>query len=402
MDAGRPTIAVLPFDNLSGDPDQAFFSDGITEDILTALSRLPQFFVIERNSTLGYKGQAVDVRTVARELGVAYVVEGSVRKAGNRVRVSAQLIDAQNRNPIWAEKYDRDLDDIFAIQDEITQNIVGCIEPELLETEWARAKAKPLEDLGIWELYHRGMALVWDRHGFGHPDRVKTAKGLLTQVIERDPDFAPAYAGLTYCYYALLMLGRADDRAQEMEEALAAGRRAVAASENDHFAHMGLGVIHLVRRESVPAIEHLRTAIRLNPSAARAHYNLGQALVFAGQAAEAMEHLELSSRLSPRDISSGPTFVRRAEAHYQLGEYDQAVDWATRALRSQVTQFWGNSVLTAALAKLGRTEEAAQALADLLERQPDMSIDFVRQTYPVTDEAYLDDYIDGLRKAGLQ
>ena len=130
----------------------------------------------------------------------------------------------------------------------------------------------------------------------------------------------------------------------------------------------------------MPAIEHLRTAIRLNPSAARAHYNLGQALVFAGQAAEAMEHLELSSRLSPRDISSGPTFVRRAEAHYQLGEYDQAVDWATRALRSQVTQFWGNCVLSAALAKLGRTEEAAQALADLLERQPDMSIDFVRQT----------------------
>ena len=273
--SGRPSIAVLPFDNQSGDPEQEYFSDGITEDIIAALSRLPQFFAIERNSTFAYKGQAVDVRAVAAELGVAWVVEGSVRRAGNRVRVSAQLIDADNRSPVWAEKYDRELDDIFAIQDEITQNIVGAIEPQLLDVEWGRAKAKPVEDLGVWELYHRGLALIWDRAGFGRPDQLATAKELFGKVIALDPGFGPAYAGLTVCYYASLMLGHAEDREREGAEALAARRRAISLAGDDYFSHMSLGLVHIVRREHEAAIEHLRTAIELNPSAARAYYNLG-------------------------------------------------------------------------------------------------------------------------------
>ena len=399
--AGRPAIAVLPFDNLSGDPEQEYFSDGITEDIISAISRLAQFLVIERNSTLGYKGQAVDVRTVAQELGVTFVVEGSVRKAGNRVRISAQLIDAENRNPIWVEKYDRELDDIFAIQDEITRNIVGCVEPELMGVEWKRARAKPLEDLGTWELYHRAMALIWDRQGFGKPDRVRAAMELLKQVVEQDPGFAPAHSGQAYCHYALAILGHSVDSAKEANEALAAGRRAIALDDGDYFAHLGLGVAHMAKRQIALAIERLRTAVDLNPSSSRAHYNLGQALVFGGHAAEAIQHLETSVQLNPRDVSAGPNLVRRAEAHYQLGEFDQAVDWATRALRSPITQFWGNAVLLAALAKLGRDEEASLALADLLERRPDITVTKVGEIYPVSDQAFLDDYLDGLRKGGL-
>jgi TolB-like protein/Flp pilus assembly protein TadD len=399
--SGRPSIAVLPFDNLSADPDQAFFADGIAEDIVAALIRLPQFFVIERNATQTYRGQAIDVRVVAQELGVAYVVEGSVRKVGNRVRVSAQLIDAPNRKPLWAEKYDRELTDIFAIQDEITRNIVGSIEPELQDSEWQRAHAKPLEELGVWELYHRGMASVWDRSGYGQPEKVKTAKKLLNDVIEREPDFAPAHAGLAICSYALLMLGNAEDPVQEMNEGLKAGQRAIALAEFDYFSQNALSQIHITRKESEQAIEHGRIAVRLNPSSARANYNLAQALIYAGRASEGIERLELSLQLNPRDIASGSSFVRRAEAHFQIGEYEKAIDWATRALRSPVTQTWGNSVLAAALGKLGRVDEATQAVADLKARRAEVTIDFVRKNFPVTDEAFLEDYLDGLRKAGL-
>ena len=397
----RPAIAVLAFDNLSGDPEQEFFSEGITEDIISALTRLPQFMVIERNSTLAYKGLPVDVRTVARELDVAYVVEGSVRKAGNRVRISAQLIDAASRNPIWAEKYDRDLDDIFAIQDEITRHIVAAIEPQLLDMEWERVKARPIEDLDMWETYHRALGLIWDRTGFGKPDQVATAKALFGKVIERDPDFGPAYAGLAICYFASLMVGDPEDREAEKEEALAAGRRAVALAGDSYVSHMGLGLVHIVRREHEAAIERLRIAIGLNPSAARAHYALGQALVLAGRGADAVQHLETGLRLSPHDLAIGPMFVRRAEAHYQLGEFEQAEDLAARALRSTISQIWANCILTATLGKLGRTEDAAQALADLLARRPDMTLAKVRATYPASDQAYLEDYLDGLRRAGL-
>ena len=200
----KPSIAVLPFDNLSGDPEQEYFSDGITEDIITALSRVRQFFVIARNTTFTYKGQAVDVQAVATDLGVRYVLEGSVRKAGNRVRITVQLIDGATGNHLWAERYDRELEDIFAVQDEITQTVVGAIEPQLKSAERERAKSKPSENLDAWDLYQRGMSCMYQPPS---PEKKEETLTFFQNAIERDPNFSPPYAGIAHIMYRQIIQG---------------------------------------------------------------------------------------------------------------------------------------------------------------------------------------------------
>ena len=399
----KPSIAVLPFSNMSNDPDQEYFSDGITEDIITALSRIRQFFVIARNTTFTYKGRSVDVPAVARELGVRYVLEGSVRKAGNRIRITGQLIDGDTGNHIWAERYDRDLEDIFELQDEITQTVVGAIEPELVLAERARAKSKPAENLAAWDFYQRGMSVIWDRENHGNltPKTLEISKQLFERAIERDPKFADAYAGLAMCYFYILIFGFSEDRAADREQGLLAGRNAATYDSDNALARSGLGYIHMARGEQDLAIHHCGAAVEINPSGFHERIGLAMALIWSGQSEQALPHLKMSLRLSPRNPSMGPVLVRFAEAYFQLGDYEKSVDYATQALLRLETGILGNCVKTSALAHLGRQDEAVEALNELLRRRPGASVSFLKESVTITDPAFLATYLDGLRKAGL-
>jgi TolB-like protein len=236
----KPSIAVLPFDNLSGDPEQEYFSDGITEDIITALSRIRQFFVIARNTTFTYKGQAVDVLAVARDLGVRYVLEGSVRKSGERVRITAQLIDGATGNHLWAERYDRNLEDIFEVRDEITQTVVGALGPELSRAEQDRARRKPPDNLNAWDLVQRGLWRLWR---FNEEDNTE-AIALFKSAIEADSDLSSAYSGLSYALIVNLTRGYTAWSVDKLEAARAAGRKAVDLDGGDAFAHWALGTAY--------------------------------------------------------------------------------------------------------------------------------------------------------------
>jgi len=241
----KPSIAVLPFDNMSDDSEQEYFADGISEDLITALSKIRWFFVIARNSSFAYKGQAVDVTRIAGELGVRYVIEGSVRKAGNRVRISAQLIDATTGRHVWAERYDRSLVDIFELQDEMTQTIVGAVEPELSAVEREQAARKPPESLGAWETYQRGLWQLWK---FNKAD-VAEAQRLFQQVHELDPAFATPYAYEAYCHYLGVILGYAEVPGESLEKALAAAKKALALDDKDPVAYLALGRVYTMLGE---------------------------------------------------------------------------------------------------------------------------------------------------------
>ena len=342
----KPSIAVLPFHNLSGDPEQEYFSDGIAEDLITALSHIRSFFVSARNSSFAYKGQSPDIRTVARELGVRYVLDGSVRKPDNRVRIAVQLIDGDTGNNIWAEHFDRELEDIFVIQDEITQTVIGAIQPELQEAEWHRAKAKPPEHLDAWDFYLRGMSLVWDVTERGQLGGVEEAKNNFTKAIEFDPKIANAYAGLAICGFYLLVLGHAKDRAEVEKWSLEMGKKAVELASDNYETHRALGMAYVGARNPAQAVHHLNSAIEINPNSGNLHSQLGTAFVTMGRPEEGIRHLELALQLSPRESGAGPAYARLAEAHFMLGEYEKSVELAEEAPRRPETQFWGNVILT--------------------------------------------------------
>ncbi len=394
----KPSIAVLPFENLSGDPDQEYFSDGITEDIITALSRIRQFFVIARNSTFAYKGTSPDIRQVAKDLGVRYVLEGSVRKSANRVRISAQLIEGTTGNHVWAERYDRDLEDVFAVQDEITQTVVGTIEPELAKAERGRAEAKKPENLDSWDLYHRGMYLVQKRT----KEDLEKAHPLFERAIDLNPTFGPAFSGLALSHIHLVTHRLTDSLEIHREKALLASRRAVELDDEDALARAVLGVVHNGRREPDEAILELQAAVDLNPSSAFAHLWLGTVLLYKfGKAEEAITHCNLAIRLSPRDPSLGHMIARFAVAHFCLGDYEQAVEYARKALRYPAVRVWINAVLVSALAHLGRDEETKRAHAELLRRRPGFTCSFFKENSPMTWPDLNARIVEGLRKAGM-
>ena len=393
----RPSIAVLPFVNMSSDAEQEYFSDGITEDIITALSRVRWFFVISRQSTFTYRGNAVDVRAVAKELGVRYVLEGSVRRAGSRVRVTAQLIDGNTGKHVWANRYDRELDDVFAVQDELTETIVGALEPELGKAERERAKTKRPENLDAWDLAQRGS---WHLYHYTRGDLDK-ARQLFCQASELDPALGAAFSGIAEACYFSLVYGHSDSPESDRDDALSAARTAVELDGEDAAAHCTLGRIHYARREHDQAISELQLALELNPSLAWAHYGIGAALVFSGRAREALPSLDAAIKLSPRDPNMGSFLVRTADAHLFMREYDEAVAWARKALREPGFQWSRYAVLLSALGHLDRSEEARRVLQDFLPRRPDFSIDFVRTTHLISDPDDMDHYLGGLRKAGV-
>ena len=394
----KPSVAVLPFTNLSGDPEQEYFSDGITEDIITALSRFRWFFVIARNSTFTYKGKTVDVKTVAQDMGVRYVLEGSVRKAGSRVRITAQLIDAPTSHHVWAERYDRDLKDIFAVQDEITENIVTAIGPEFLSAEMRRAQRRDVRSLDAWDYIMRAAF----HHSRYRKEDVAEAQRLLRKAIEIDPFNAEGFCLLAFTHLMQVQFGWSESADKSIQEAAKAAENAVAIDDRDAWAHTALGLVDLISRRHDDAIRRLKRAVQLNPSLANAYGALGQALTLAGECAEAVEQINKAIRLSPRDPFLVYWFGHLSMAAFAEGHYDVACQWGAKVLQENPSFPGGHRLMAAIYGQLGRIEEAQAALKELLLLMPGMTIDDVRKQVPFKNPNHMERYLDGLRKAGLK
>jgi TolB-like protein/Flp pilus assembly protein TadD len=391
----KPSIAVLPFTNMSGDPEQEYFSDGITEDIITALSRLHWFFVIARNSTFAYKGQRLDVRQVGRDLGVRYLLEGSVRKSGTRLRITSQLLDAITGNHIWSERYDRELTDIFALQDEITASVTAAIEPKLLAAEAIRSQRRSADDVDAWDLVMRALSYYWRMTTADS----KIAIDMLREAVQRYPNYGPAHGMLAF---ALLVSSHVGWMPEGHDYSHAAGLayRATALDDEDPWAHFALGYLAFTARQTDSAVREYRRALELNPNFATAYGYLGWALVFDGQSDEAIENFERALRMSPHDPLKAFFYSGTGVAHYYGRRFDEAVNWARNAIQQRPGFIAAHRILCASLAMAGRMEETRSAMAKLRELQPNISIEWIRQYVPYTPRA-MPHFLEGMRKAGL-
>jgi adenylate cyclase len=392
----KPSIAVLPFTNMSGDPEQEYFADGISEDIITALSKLHWFFVIARNSSFTYKGKAVDVKRVAHELGVRYVLEGSVRKGGNRVRITAQLLDAATGNHIWADRYDGELTDIFALQDEITKKVVAAIEPSLLEAEGIRSQHRSPEDLGAWDVVMQANSLFWrlTKHDS------EAAITRLRQAIERHPDYAPAHSMLAFMLLVSRQVGWISME-PEVNEPAAIAAHAAELDDRDPWAHLALGYVALTRRQTDEAIDEFQHALDLNPNFAAAHGYLCFALALDGRSDQAIPHGEGAIRMSPHDPQNALFNVALAAAHYLAGRYTEAFGCARKAMQQRFGLTNSHRIYIASLAQAGKIDEARAALAKLQELQPENSVAWIERNIPYTPGP-MAKFLEGMQKAGLK
>jgi TolB-like protein len=394
----KPSIAVLAFTNMSGDPEQEYFSDGITEDIITALARLRWFFVIARNSTFAYKGRHTDVKQVGRDLGVRYVLEGSVRKGGDRVRITAQLIEAATSNQIWANHYDGELTDVFALQDEITRKVVAVIEPKLLEAEGLRSQRRSLEDLGAWDIVMRANSVFWRMT----KAECETAVAMLKRAVERYPDSGPAHSVLAFMLLLSRLVGwYVGEREPLLKQAAALATRAAELDDSDPWAHLALGYVAYMKRRTDEAIEEFQRALDLNPNFAAAHGYLGAALAHDGRSDQAIAHLELAIRMSPHDPQNAIFNSAQGVAHYLAGRYTEAVGFGRKAVQQREGMTLAHRLYIAALAQAGQIEEARAALARLRGLQPDVSIAWIEKHVPYTPRM-MEKFLEGMRKAGLQ
>ena len=342
---------------MSSDSEDEYFADGLTEDIITSLSKVRWFFVIARNSTFAYKGTSPDIRTVAQDLGVRYVLEGSVRKGGSRIRLNAQLIDGTTGNHIWAERYDRDISDIFEVQDELTQTVVGAIEPQLSKAERERAKAHKPSNLDAWALLQYGRAHLYKRTR----ENIAQARGYLERAIEADPDLVAAYADLAEVCFLEVRLGYTDDKPARVSEAMGLANKAIEINNEDAAAHYALGRTLSIKRLHGEAIVALERAIALNPSYAQAYLALGMSYTFSGQAERAIAPLETGIRLSPHDEYMGPLMARMAEAYLFMRDHETAADWGRRAVRQPNLPWPAHASLVAILGHLGDNTETHAA-----------------------------------------
>jgi TolB-like protein len=393
----KPSIAVLPFANMSGDPEQEYFTDGITEDLITALSRFSWFFVIARNSSFSLKGQNLPVRQVSQELGVRYVLEGSVRLAGNRIRVTTQLIDAETDQHIWAERYDRDLDDIFAVQDEITESVAQAVAPELLAAEMRQARRRETPDLDTWTQIMRAHALI---SNYTAEDNV-AAKELLEEVITTDPQSAIAHADLATVHLWSGMFGWKADTHAAYNAALRAAEKAVDIDSRDAWARTILGWTKMFSQQYEDAIRDLELAIASNPNLAFAHGVLGVINAFTGHTDKAIRMTEYAINLSPRDPLLGCMYGLRAISFFAAGDYVAAVEWSKRSTQHRPPVNLSYRIMAAALGKLGRTEEAREAGQKLLSFVPGLTVAASVQQMPWKLPEQQEALAEGLRVAGL-
>ncbi len=392
----KPSIAVLSFENMSGDPEQEYFADGIAEDIITNLSRIHWLFVIARNSSFVFKGQAVDIHDVAKSLGVRYVLEGSVRKAANQVRITVQLIDTASTSHLWAERYDRELTDIFAVQDEITLSVASEIEPRLLAAEGVRSQARSPVDLDAWDLVMNAMAKFWRLTKTDSEEAIV----LLRQAAERYPDYGPAHSMLAF---ALSLCGHVGWVALDDVRKLATrtANRAVMIDDTDPWAHLGLGYLHVINRQTGDAVTEFKRAIELNANFAAAYGYLGGALALGERSEEAIPELERAIRLSPKDSQNAFFFNYIGVAHYLVGDYEQAVDWVRRSVQMRSDLIPSHRVLCAGLAQQGLIAEAKVVLCRIQELQPDISISSLERFLTYSTPSGMAHFLDGLRKAGV-
>ena len=395
--AEKPTIAVLPFANLSGDPEQEYFSDGITEDVIAGLSRNRSFFVISRGTSFTYKGRAVDVGQVAQELGVRYVLEGSVRKAGTRLRISGQLADATSGHHVWSERYDRELQDMFDLQDEITQSIVGSISPGILSAEIQRARRKESENLDAWDLIMRGH---WHIRRFSKEDNIE-ARRLISKAIEIEPDSAMAHCDLAFASHVSSVFGWSDSPAEAHAQLGNSARNAVAVDELDAFAHTSLAIFELFSGRHDDAISKLERAIDLDPNLAFARGYLGVAYAFGGEPEAAMLNLEGALHLSPRDAFMVIWHIGMGWASLAAERFEEGAGFARQAIEDKPEFVDNYSVLAACYGQLDMEEEARAALEKLVHRMPGLTLDSERLERPFRRPEDKDRFLDGLRKAGL-
>jgi adenylate cyclase len=392
----RPSIAVLPFDNLSGDPEQEYFADGMTEDIITALSRFRSLSVTARNSTFGYKGKSPDVREIARDLGVRYVLEGSVRMGSDRARITGQLVDASTGNHLWAERYDRELKSLFEVQDDVTEAIVAAIAPEIGDMERERAQRSPPETLDAWGLYQRGLSAYYSSTKSG----LRSAIEQFDKVNEIDPTFPPAFSMGAGARWRYALHFDPDDRSEHLKRALEKAYTGIRLDPRDPIGHYHAGEVHSMLGQHDVAVLKIAEAIQLNPNDAVAHYFFGGVLRRAGQFEEAIPHFKQAMRLSPHDVFMTGMLTDHAFVLFSLGRYDEALSWARRARLSPNPRTMTFAIFAAVLSRLGRLDDARTAVNDLLEHAPGLSCAVYRGNLFGPPDA-MAQLVDALAEVGL-
>jgi TolB-like protein/class 3 adenylate cyclase len=397
----KPSLAVLPFQNMTGDAEQDYFVDGVVEEIITAISRLPWLFVIARNSSFTFKGKAIDVKQVARELGVRYVLEGSVRKAANRVRITGQLIDTMTGAHIWADRFDGLVDDIFALQDQVASNVVGVIEPKLRQSEMERAARKPTDSLDAYDLYLRALAQFHRFTGEG----MRQAVALLQRALGIDPSYAPAAALIGFCRHFQRDHGLGGPVSDaDVAESVRLARHAIEAGRDDPDAlWMAAFILTVFGGEHATAASAIDRALTLNPNSAHAWHSRGFVLVFLNQPGPAIEALQRAMRLSPLDPLGSGFKSTLAAAHFFAGRYEEAMEWADRSLHERPNFDPAMAIKVVLCAHLGRIDEAREWLRRRLELHPGLTIAEwkARMAVRFASPEILALYEDGLRKAGL-
>ena len=394
----KPSIAVLPFTNVGGDPEQDYFADGMADEIINALSRCSWLFVIARNSSFTYKGRAVDIRQVGRELGVRYVLEGSIRRSGDRVRFTGQLIEAATGSHIWADRFDGEMRDIFDLQDRITANIVGAIEPKLQLAEFERLKQKPAADLNAYDLVLRGQQLHYEFT----EDAFAAALQYLLQALAIDPAYAPAMALAAYCYAERRLQGWARDPEAEAIIGQRLATRALEVARDDaNVLWMAASAIRVLAKDPVRAAELCHLSLQLNPNSAMALTATAWTESTLANPAGALELLNRAERISPRDPRAWFMASARAHAHRVADQHSEAAYWARKALARNPRSTRALRMLAMSLARLGQFDEAAEVIQQVLAIEPDLTISKMRARLNFWPEAVWGKYAEAMRLAGL-
>lgn len=395
---GKPCVAVLPFDNLSSDPEQEYFSDGVTEDIITALSKYRSLLVVARNSTFALKRRGGDVRQIGRDLGANYVVQGSVRRIGTRIRVTAQLVETESGQQIWAEHYDRELQDIFEVQDDITATVAARIEPEIGNAERALAERKPPQTFDAWDFFRLGTKHFYKSTAEDN----REAQRHFRRAIDLDPSLAEAYGFLSYSIVLSMIYFDEEPDNALLDEAVAIAKHGAALDERDALIRFMYGRALLARKSYAEALGELEIAAELNPNLAVVYCGLGDSLAYEGRIDEAIPHFERAINLSPHDPLRWAFYSYKALAHLFAREFDLAEEWARKATRVPNCHYWGFSHRVAALGHLHRSDELNSALTELRQINPDFTCKIAqRRLFYVKDQNQIDLYIGGLRKAGV-